>query len=40
MARPRLVLIYEPEEACRTRLAAQSFAERQALEIFCLAARR
>jgi D-alanine-D-alanine ligase-like ATP-grasp enzyme len=33
MARPRLVLIYEPEAACRTRLAVQGFAERQALEI-------
>jgi D-alanine-D-alanine ligase-like ATP-grasp enzyme len=33
MARPQLVLIYEPEEACRTRLATQGFAERQALEI-------
>ncbi len=33
MARPRLVLIYEPEAACRTRLATQGFAERQALEI-------
>ncbi|HEV2897386.1 MAG TPA: D-alanine:D-lactate ligase-like protein [Pseudaminobacter sp.] len=33
MARPRLVLIYEPEAACGTRLAAQGFAERQALEI-------
>jgi hypothetical protein len=33
MARPRLVLIYEPEEACRTYLAAQGFAGRQALEI-------
>ncbi|EHK58736.1 hypothetical protein [Allomesorhizobium alhagi] len=33
MARPRLVLIYEPEQACRARLAVQGFAERQALEI-------
>jgi D-alanine-D-alanine ligase-like ATP-grasp enzyme len=33
MARPRLVLIYEPEAACRTRLEAQGFAGRQALEI-------
>jgi D-alanine-D-alanine ligase len=33
MVRPRLVLIYEPEAACRTRLKAQGFAERQALEI-------
>jgi D-alanine-D-alanine ligase len=33
MARPRLVLIYEPEQACRARLAAQGFAERQTLEI-------
>jgi D-alanine-D-alanine ligase-like ATP-grasp enzyme len=33
MARPRLVLIYEPEQACRARLAAKGFAERQALEI-------
>jgi D-alanine-D-alanine ligase len=33
MARPRLVPIYEPEAACRTRLKARGFAERQALEI-------
>jgi D-alanine-D-alanine ligase len=33
MSRPRLVLIYEPEQACRARLAAQGFAERQVLEI-------
>jgi D-alanine-D-alanine ligase-like ATP-grasp enzyme len=33
MARPRLVLVYEPEAACRTRLAVQGFAARQALEI-------
>ena len=32
-ARPTLFLIYEPEEACRTRLKAQGFADRQALEI-------
>jgi D-alanine-D-alanine ligase-like ATP-grasp enzyme len=33
MSRPRLVLIYEPEQACRMGLVAQGFAERQALEI-------
>ncbi len=33
MARPRLVLIYEPEAACRARLKAEGFAERPALEI-------
>jgi D-alanine-D-alanine ligase len=33
MVRPRLVLIHEPEATCRTRLKAQGFAERQALEI-------
>jgi hypothetical protein len=40
MALPRLVLIYEPEAACRTWLAAQGFAERQALEISCYLAAR
>jgi D-alanine-D-alanine ligase len=33
MSRPQLVLIYEPERACRLRLEAEGFAERQALEI-------
>jgi len=33
MSRPRLVLIYEPEAACRTRLTAQGIAPQQALEI-------
>ena len=33
MPLPQLVLIYEPEDACRTRLAAQGFSERHALEI-------
>ena len=31
--RPRLVLIYEPEEACRERLRWKGFGDRQALEI-------
>mgnify|MGYP005994164933 CR=1 FL=1 len=31
--RPRLILVYEPEEACRARLRQDGFAERQALEI-------
>ncbi|MFI0847918.1 D-alanine:D-lactate ligase-like protein [Mesorhizobium sp. IMUNJ 23232] len=33
MPLPQLVLVYEPEDACRTRLAAQGFSERNALEI-------
>lgn len=33
MPLPQLVLVYEPEDACRTRLAAQGFSERHALEI-------
>ncbi len=33
MPLPQLVLVYEPEDACRTRLAAQGFPERHALEI-------
>lgn len=33
MSRPALVLVYEPETACRARLAAEGFAERHALEI-------
>lgn len=32
-ARPKLFLIYEPEEACRARLKKEGFADRQALEI-------
>ena len=31
--RPSLILVHEPEEACRTRLLADGFAERHALEI-------
>ena len=33
MPKPTLVLVYEPESACRARLAADGFAERHALEI-------
>jgi D-alanine-D-alanine ligase-like ATP-grasp enzyme len=33
MPKPTLILVYEPEAACRTRLAADGFAERHALEI-------
>jgi D-alanine-D-alanine ligase-like ATP-grasp enzyme len=33
MAQPTLVLVYEPEEACRQRLAGQGFALEHALEI-------
>jgi D-alanine-D-alanine ligase-like ATP-grasp enzyme len=33
MAIPTLILVYEPESACRARLAADGFAERHALEI-------
>ncbi|WP_442580661.1 D-alanine:D-lactate ligase-like protein [Mesorhizobium sp. ASY16-5R] len=33
MPQPQLVLVYEPEDACRNRLAAQGFSERHALEI-------
>jgi D-alanine-D-alanine ligase-like ATP-grasp enzyme len=31
--RPTLILIYEPEAACRTRLAAEGFSERRVVEI-------
>ena len=33
MNKPTLILVYEPEAACRIRLAAEGFAERHALEI-------
>jgi D-alanine-D-alanine ligase-like ATP-grasp enzyme len=33
MATPTLILVYEPESACRARLVADGFAERHALEI-------
>jgi len=33
MPRPTLILVYEPEAACRARLAADGFAERHVLEI-------
>ena len=33
MSKPRLILVYEPEAACRARLAADGFSERHALEI-------
>lgn len=33
MSRPTLILVYEPEAACRARLAADGFAERHVLEI-------
>jgi D-alanine-D-alanine ligase-like ATP-grasp enzyme len=33
MPNPTLILVYEPEVACRTRLAAEGFAEKHALEI-------
>src|ERR687897_414379 len=33
MATPALILVYEPESACRARLGADGFAERHALEI-------
>jgi D-alanine-D-alanine ligase-like ATP-grasp enzyme len=33
MPRPTLILVYEPEAACRARLAVEGFAEKHALEI-------
>lgn len=33
MSKPTLILVYEPEEACRARLAEQGFAPHRALEI-------
>ena len=33
MPRPKLILVYEPEDACRARLLADGFDERHALEI-------
>lgn len=33
MSRPSLILVYEPEAACRTRLAAEGFSVKHALEI-------
>ena len=33
MPKPTLILVYEPESACRKRLAAEGFTERHALEI-------
>ena len=33
MPRPKLILVYEPEDACRSRLLGDGFAERHALEI-------